>query len=101
MLKMTGVLRLGWYVQIVLILSFLWLPFFAGQPLYASQESQPSVRLTTDQAYPFLEKLYHHFHSHPELSFNEKETSARLAEKLKKIGFNVTTQVAGQGALGS
>ena len=100
MLKMTGALRLGWYVQVVPVLIFLWFSAFAGQPLYASQESDHSVRLLTDQAYPFLEKLYRHFHSHPELSFHEKETSARLAKELKKIGFHVTTQVGGYGVVG-
>ncbi len=100
MVKLIGALRLGWYVQVVLMLSFLRPPAFAGQPLYASHESQNSVRLLTDQAYPSLEKLYRHLHSHPELSFNEKETSTRLAEELGKIGFQVTTHVGGHGVVG-
>ena len=29
-------------------------------------------------------QLYQHFHAHPELSFHEKETAARLAEEWKQ-----------------
>lgn len=35
------------------------------------------------------EELYKWFHQHPELAMKEKETSARIAEELEKIGFEV------------
>lgn len=47
-----------------------------------------------------LEKLYRHLHSNPELSFQEKTTSARLAGELRKIGFDVTEGVGGHGVVG-
>jgi amidohydrolase len=45
-------------------------------------------------------QLYQHFHSHPELSFQEKETAARLAEEWKKSGIEVSTGVGGHGVVG-
>jgi amidohydrolase len=47
-----------------------------------------------------LDALYKHLHTHPELSLQEEATSARLAEELKKLGFEVTTGVGGHGVVG-
>lgn len=47
-----------------------------------------------------LVKLYEHFHAHPELSFHEKETAAKLAEELRAAGFEVTPNVGGHGLVG-
>ncbi|MBP1624751.1 MAG: N-acetyldiaminopimelate deacetylase [Acidobacteria bacterium] len=47
-----------------------------------------------------LVSLYRHFHSHPELSLQEKETSAWLAAELKSAGFDVTTGIGGYGLVG-
>jgi hippurate hydrolase len=44
--------------------------------------------------------LYHHLHSHPELSFQEAETAARIAEELRKTGAEVTTGVGKHGVVG-
>jgi hippurate hydrolase len=41
--------------------------------------------------------LYKHFHAHPELSLQEKETAARLARELRAAGLEVTEQVGGHG----
>ncbi len=38
-----------------------------------------------------LRQLYEHLHAHPELSFQEKNTSAILAAEMKRLGFKVTT----------
>ena len=40
-----------------------------------------------------LVKLYTHFHTHPELSRDEVETSKRVALELEKAGAIVTTNV--------
>ncbi len=53
-----------------------------------------------DAAFPSLEQLYHHLHAHPELSFQEKETAARLAAELRKIGCAVTEGVGKTGVVG-
>jgi hippurate hydrolase len=44
-----------------------------------------------------LVALYTHLHQHPELSFREKETAARLVSELKPLGFEVTANVGGHG----
>jgi len=44
--------------------------------------------------------LYRHFHAHPELSFQEKETAARLAKELRAAGAEVTEGVGGTGVVG-
>jgi hippurate hydrolase len=45
-------------------------------------------------------ELYRHFHTHPELSFQEKETAARVAQELKAVGATVTENVGGTGVVG-
>ncbi|HEY1171767.1 MAG TPA: amidohydrolase [Verrucomicrobiae bacterium] len=47
-----------------------------------------------------LVKLYQHLHANPELSFQEEKTAQRIAEELKKAGFEVTTKVGGHGVVG-
>ena len=47
-----------------------------------------------------LVELYRHFHSHPEVSFQEKETAARLAKELRATGAEVTEGVAQTGVVG-
>ena len=41
--------------------------------------------------------LFKHFHQNPELSNQEFNTAARLAEELKRAGYDVTTHVGGTG----
>jgi hippurate hydrolase len=47
-----------------------------------------------------LVSLYQHLHSNPELSLTETKTAARLAEEIKKLGFEVTEKVGGTGIVG-
>ena len=49
---------------------------------------------------PELISLYRYFHTHPELSFEEKETSARFAKELRDLGIDVTTGIAKYGVVG-
>jgi hippurate hydrolase len=44
-------------------------------------------------------EVYHWFHQHPELSFEEKETGERLASELKAVGAEVTTEFGGHGVV--
>ncbi|MEZ6132196.1 MAG: amidohydrolase [Planctomycetaceae bacterium] len=46
-----------------------------------------------------LVQLYFHLHQHPELSYQEKETSARIAAEWKTAGYEVTTGVGGYGVV--
>jgi hippurate hydrolase len=47
----------------------------------------------------YLLALYEHLHANPELSFEEQATSARIARELHDIGFDVSTQIGGHGAV--
>ncbi len=55
---------------------------------------------SADDLWPTLEPLYRDLHAHPELSTQEKETAAKLAERLRGLGFTVTTGVGGNGVVG-
>ena len=44
--------------------------------------------------------LYKHLHTHPELSYQEQETSRRIAAELRKTGAEVTTGVGKLGVVG-
>jgi amidohydrolase len=44
-----------------------------------------------------LVSLYQHLHTNPELSLMEVKTAARLAEEIKKLGYEVTEKVGGNG----
>ena len=65
----------------------------------------PILRAETPQAWvkaniADIVRLYQHFHAHPELSFHEKETAARLAEEWKQAGVDVSTDIGGHGVVG-
>lgn len=53
-----------------------------------------------DKIYPELDSLYKHLHQNPELSLQEKETSARIAEELRSLGYEVTEGIGGYGVVG-
>jgi hippurate hydrolase len=53
-----------------------------------------------DQIYPQLDALYIDLHKNPELSMKEQRTSARMAEELRKLGYEVTAGVGGTGVVG-
>jgi amidohydrolase len=53
-----------------------------------------------DQIYPQLDALYLDLHKNPELSMKEQRTSARMAEELRKLGYEVTAGVGGTGVVG-
>jgi hippurate hydrolase len=52
------------------------------------------------QEYPSLLELYKHLHSHPELSFQEVQSAARVAEELRQAGCEVTPGVGKGGVVG-
>ena len=54
----------------------------------------------TDESLESLTELYKHLHANPELSFLEKETSARMAKELSALGYSVTAEVGGYGVVG-
>ena len=48
----------------------------------------------------YLDTLYLHLHQNPELSLQEKNTSARMVSELNKAGFEVTDHFGGYGVVG-
>jgi amidohydrolase len=53
-----------------------------------------------DAAYPQVEALYLDLHRNPELSYHEEKTAAKIAEQLRKLGYDVTTGFGGTGVVG-
>ena len=64
----------------------------------ASAQSQLEQRVR--QEVSSLMDTYSYLHSHPELSYFEKETSAFLATELRQIGFTVSEEVGDYGVEG-
>lgn len=52
-----------------------------------------------DKVYSDAHSLYLDIHEHPELSGHETQTAAKLAEKLRTAGYEVTEHVAGTGVV--
>jgi hippurate hydrolase len=72
----------------------------SAQGLVAVKERAGDVQARLDQELPALEKLYKQLHSHPELSYQEEQTAARLTKELTGLGFDVTGKVGGHGIVG-
>jgi amidohydrolase len=53
-----------------------------------------------DAIYPQLDALYLDIHKNPELSGREDKTAAKLADQLRRAGYEVTTKVGGTGVVG-
>ena len=74
----------------------LFVVLVAGLPAARAEEPGEWVRANLDD----LVALYHEFHSNPELSFQEKETAARLGEQWRRSGFEVHGGIGGHGVVG-
>ena len=49
--------------------------------------------------YPSLEALYKDLHANPEVAFQEVRTAARMADEMRKLGFEVTEKIGGTGVV--
>ena len=49
--------------------------------------------------YPEVQALYVDLHRNPELAFQEKQSAAKLAERMRKLGYDVTTGVGKTGVV--
>ncbi|EMI16901.1 amidohydrolase family protein [Rhodopirellula maiorica SM1] len=70
-------------------------------------ESPTASTVVTTSAVKWFEQnqddfltLYRWLHQHPELSFEEEKTAAKLAAIWKELGFEMTTGVGGHGIVG-
>ncbi|MEQ1724536.1 MAG: amidohydrolase [Sphingopyxis sp.] len=61
----------------------------------ASQDISAQIRADM----PSLMALYRDMHAHPELSFMEVQSAARLAGEARRLGFEVTEHVGGHGVV--
>jgi amidohydrolase len=57
----------------------------------------PSVSKEVDSVYPSAHELYLDLHENPELSSHETHTAAKLATRLRSLGYEVTEHVGGTG----
>jgi amidohydrolase len=81
----------------------LAISFSTAHPLLGEEgvkERTAAVKQRITADYDYLEALYKHLHTNPELSLREARTSARLARELKELGFEVTERVGGYGIVG-
>lgn len=70
------------------------LALLAGVPAKADE-----LRDDVAAAMPALVELYQDLHANPELSFEEFETSKKLAERVRQMGFEVTEGVGKTGVV--
>jgi hippurate hydrolase len=77
----------------------LALAIVAATASASAQNQMTQVRSQVNAEYANLFELYKYFHANPELSFHEEKTSARVAEELKRAGFEVTTGVGKHGVV--
>lgn len=64
-----------------------------------AQKFTPSPQ-DVDAIYPGIHATYIDLHEHPELSTHEVQTAQKMADGLRKLGFEVTTGVGGTGVVG-
>lgn len=68
--------------------------------LLAAGHAGAQTTADIDTFYPDLQTLYQDIHRNPELAFQEVQTAAKLAARLKALGYEVTTGVGRTGVVG-
>jgi hippurate hydrolase len=76
--------------------ALILLPLLFAAPALAQPDS---LRADIAKDMPGLVTIYRDLHANPELSGQEKRTSAILAAEAKKAGFEVTTGIGGYGVV--
>lgn len=72
---------------------------FCASATSLAQKFAPSAQ-DVDAIYPGIQATYIDLHEHPELSTHEVQTSQKMADSLRKLGFEVTPGVGGTGVVG-
>lgn len=65
-----------------------------------SADDLDAITTASQPIYPELEAIYKDLHQNPELSMQEKRTAGKVAEELRKTGFQVTEGVGETGVVG-
>jgi amidohydrolase len=83
-------------MRLKLLVAALCLPtlLFSADPWRAPSAQQ------IDAIYPQMRVLYEDLHRNPELSLHEEKTAAKIADQLRKLGYDVTTGVGKTGVVG-
>lgn len=77
--------------------------FLVAVVMFAVAQTVSAQEKVADWSKQHVDELltvYQDFHSHPELSFREERTAAKLAAELKALGIEVTTGVGKTGVVG-
>ena len=74
--------------------------FVSYAPLHAADPSRFPSKAEVDAIYPQMETLYLDLHRNPELSSHEEKTAAKIADQLRRLGYEVTTGFGGTGVVG-
>lgn len=78
--------------------------FHPGHPLLVVAAGGPQQRQSfsaqVDAIYLDIETTYIDLHKNPELSLHEERTAAKMADGLRRLGFEVSTGVGGTGVVG-
>jgi amidohydrolase len=83
------------FLVLFAVAAVLW-----SAPLSAADPAVSPVLVPLDAIYPDLERLYLDLHQNPELSFHEEKTAAKMADRLRALGFEVTIGIAKTGVVG-
>jgi hippurate hydrolase len=77
-----------------------WLSILLAVATGTASAAAPSPQEWVKTQVKPLTQLYKSLHESPELSFKEEKTAAKMAEELRKLGFDVTEHVGGNGVVG-
>lgn len=80
------------------MLNIFAIPALAGLLALPAASGSPALA-PVNAIYPDLEAFYIDLHQTPELSTHEEKTSAKLAERLRALGYDVTDHVGGFGVV--
>jgi hippurate hydrolase len=86
--------------RLILHLFLLFFAFSVASLAADNAKSWSASPSQIDGVYPQVEALYLDLHRNPELSYHEEKTAAKIADQLRKLGYNVTTGVGGNGVVG-
>jgi amidohydrolase len=88
------------HAMLRLTLVLLSMPALVFAQAASASEPDATVSHWIDRQLPSYLELYRGIHAHPELAFQEQQTSALVARELKRAGYAVTERVGGFGVVG-
>lgn len=80
-------------------MKLLYTAAFLVVAAHAALPAQQRLTADIDAVYPDIEAFYKDLHRNPELAFQETQTAAKLAARLKSLGFEVATGVGKTGVV--